>query len=127
LALAIVAELLLPERCLTLQVVHDELRTIEGGLSVRAGDTYEDDLIAGVQFPHAMDDGAREQRPALLRLGNDSLKARLRHAGVMLESKTLRLILLRAIRGVHLSYQATEGDYGTGIARLLSQRLILLI
>jgi len=84
---------------------------------VGAGDADIDDLIAGLQRAHAVNDLPGQHIPACARLIDDRHEGLLRHAGIVLQHQALhRRLPARLAAFVELAHQACEGDDGAGIA-----------
>src|SRR5258706_1127837 len=60
----------LPEGRAGFQIIHQELRGLEGGMPVTGGDTDKDDAFARRQPSDAMHDSQSENRPARFRFGD---------------------------------------------------------
>src|SRR5882672_6091325 len=98
------AVLLLPERRLRLEVVHDELAGGEGIAAMRARHRDEHDRVVRLELAVAMNHGAVHHLPARGGLVDDLADRVLRHAGVMLE------------RHAHLAHQTHEARHRADLA-----------
>lgn len=107
----------LPERCLRFQIVHQELRCVERGLTMSRGRDHEHDVIAGDKPPYTMNDHASRERPTAVRLALDPFEFPLRHAGVMFECQRCNA----GVAGV-IANKADEHGDRTDMSAMLSQR-----
>ncbi|SCC94819.1 hypothetical protein THIX_60877 [Thiomonas sp. X19] len=82
-----------PERCLGLDVIHQECAGLKGRMPMRRCHRHEHDEITRLQHTDAMDDGCRLQGPPLLRLNHQTQNALLGHAGVVLQLHGLHAVL----------------------------------
>src|SRR5579862_3626245 len=86
-ALALPRLLALPERRLGLQPVYEEMASRERGFAMRRGGRDQDDALAGLQPPIAVDDQGGGERPAPVGLGLDLGELLLGHARVVFEDE----------------------------------------
>ncbi len=78
-----------PERRVGLQPVDEEMAGGERRLAVWRGRRHQHDAVARFEPAVAVDDEARIERPAPVRLGLDLFKLLLGHAGVVFEGQRL--------------------------------------
>ena len=102
--------LLLPERRLRLQVVHQELAGLERVAAVRRGDHHQHDLVARLQRADAMDHAHAADVEAPARLVDHRLDRALGHAGVVLE-----LHRRHAGAVVAVAHRADEAGHGADL------------
>src|SRR6266699_4243921 len=111
------AFLLLPERRVGLQVIHQELRRCKCRLPVLRGRQHQHDIFARCDAADAVNDRQSRQRPARHRGFGMARDFGLRHFGIMFERQRRdRLVALAA------PANAAEADDGSDVGAALGER-----